>query len=449
MLTSCHIYKNYERPDSLPTEGLYRDPLQADAALQADDNLSFGNTPWRKVFTEAPLQNLIERALERNADIRSADLTIQQAEAALKTSKLAFLPNAALSPSGTIAKVQGFDLSKTYSLPISASWQIDAFGSLRNAKKQSEMTLYQTQAARQATQTAVITAVAKLYYTLQMLDAQLATTKETIAIWEENVRAMKAMKEAGMTTEAAVGQAEANLTELKASIPTLGDNIRASENALCILMHEAPHAVARDAFNADGFPASLATGVPLQLLENRPDVKAREMQLAYAFYGVNKARSAFYPNITLTGTFGWANNATGMVVNPAKWLAQGVASLVQPLFQRGQLTANLKISKLQQEQALIAFEQSLLKAGEEVSNALAEYQSSIAKAQLRQQEIASLTAARDNTRLLFNYNTGTSYLETLTAEQTLLQARLALISDKYTKVNAAIALYQALGGGRN
>ena len=441
LLASCRIYTNYERPDALPLEGLYRDQ-------QAPQEENFGFAPWREVFTEAPLQQLIQKALTQNADLRSADLTVQQAEAAFKTSKLAFLPNLALAPSGTIAKIQGFDASKIYQLPVSASWQIDAFGSLRNAKKQSEMTLYQTQAARQAVQTSIIAAVAKLYYTLQMLDAQLATTRETIVIWEENVRAMKVMKEAGMTTEAAVAQAEANLIELKASIPTLGDNIRATENALCTLLHETPHAIERTAFNADGFPATLATGVPLQLLENRPDVKAREMQLAYAFYGVNKARSAFYPNITLTGTFGWANNATGMVVNPAKWLAQGVASLVQPLFQRGQLTANLKISKLQQEQALLAFEQSLLSAGEEVSNALSEYQSALQKAELRQQEIVSLTSARDKTKLLFNYSVGTSYLETLTAEQTLLQARLALINDKYSKVNAAIALYQALGGGR-
>lgn len=448
LMSSCHLYSNYERPEALPTEGLYRDTTAVYAALESADTVSFGNKPWREVFTEPQLQALIQKALENNTDIRTAELTVQQAQAGLQTSRLAFLPQIAFSPQGTISKVESMPNSKTYSIPLQASWQIDAFGNLRNAKKQAEVTLWQTQAAKQATQTAIVAAVANMYYTLQMLDEQLSVTQQTIVLWEKNVAAMESMMEAGMTNGAAVAQAKANLSQIRTTVPTLRLNIRKTENSLCTLLHEAPHPIERAAFSASGFPPDMSAGVPLQLLSTRPDVKAAELQLAYCFYGVNKARSAFYPQITLSGQGGWSNSLGGMIVNPGKFLASGVASLVQPLFMKGQLRANLRVSKLQQEAAQLSFEQSLLNAGQEVSDALASYQAAIEQADNRKVQVEDLTVALERTQDLFRYTSGTSYLETLTAQQSLLQAQLSLISDKFEKVQAAISLYQALGGGR-
>ncbi len=447
MLSSCHIYSNYERPTNLPIDSLYRDTTSSYAVLESD-TINFGNMPWQEVFTDPLLQELIQKALDNNTDMRTADLTVQQAEAGLMSSRLAFLPSISFSPEGTLSKVQHADLTKTYTLPIQASWQVDIFGSLRNSKKQAQMTLLQSKAARQATRTSLIASVANMYYTLQMLDEQLTTTKETAILWEKNVKAMEAMKEAAMTNEAAVSQAKANYYEILTTIPELENSIRQTENSLCMLLHEAPHPIQRGTFSANAFPQELSAGVPIQLLSNRPDVKAAEMQLAYCFYGVNAARSAFYPQITLTGSAGWSNSLGGMITNPAQFLASGIASLVQPLFMRGQLRANLKISKAQMETAQLNFEQSLLNAGQEVSNALSAYQTAIRQAETRTLEVKELEKTVEKTDYLFKLGNETTYLETLTAQQNLLTAQLSLISDKFDKVQAVITLYQALGGGR-
>ena len=444
MLHSCHVYEKYERPDNLPTQGLYRNVNEANA-----DTVNFGNTPWREVFTDPLLQDLIQKALQQNTNMQEADLTILQAEQGYKVARLAFLPQLALSPQGTLTSWNFEKASQIYNIPVSASWQIDAFGSLRNAKKQSEMSLMQARIAKQAIQTSIIANVANLYYTLVMLDEQMRTTKNTLTLWQENVRTMEAMAEAGMTNYAAVAQAKANLMEISASVPTLEQNIQKTENALSVLLHEAPHSIARTAsLSSERFPAKMSLGVPVQLLTNRPDVRMAEYKLAYAFYGVQKAHSAFYPQITISGTAGWTNNSGMGLVNPGKILASAVGSIVQPLFMKGQLTANLKISKAQQEMAALDFEQSLLKAGQEVSDALTAYQTAISKAEFRKQEVEKVQEAMERTKELFKYTNTTSYLETLTAQQSLLSAQLSLINDNYTRVQAIINLYAALGGGR-
>lgn len=448
MLSSCHLYSNYERPQNIVSDSLYRDTTAVYAVL-ASDTTNFGNTPWQEVFTEPQLQQLINKALLQNSDIRTADLTIQQAEAALKVSRLAYLPALNFTPQGTISSFDGSKATKTYSIPIQASWQIDAFGSIRNQKKQYETQLEQSRAYKQVTRTSVIATVANLYYTLQMLDEQLATTKATIEIWKKNVDAMETMFQVGgLTNSAAVSQAKANLYQIESTVPTLEHSIASTENSLCLLLHEAPHPIERGAFNGDNFPKGLSTGVPMQLLSNRPDVKAAEMQLANAFYGVNVAKASFYPSITLSGSAGWTNSGGMGIVNPGKFLASAVGSLVQPLFNRGTLTANLKISKLKQEQAKISFEQALLNAGNEVSNALSNYQSYSDQEAALTKQVAELEKAVESTNFLFSHGNTTSYLETLTAQQSLLSAKLSLISDKFDKVQAAITLYQALGGGR-
>lgn len=448
LLSSCNIYSTYKRPDNLSTDSLYRDTT-ATYRVVASDTVNFGNTPWQEVFTDPRLQDLMNRALSQNTDMQVADLTIRQAEAGLMTSRLAFLPSLSFTPQGTVSTFDMGKATKTYSLPLQASWQIDAFGQLRNAKKQAEVSLMQAKVSKQAARTSIVSAVANMYYTLQMLDEQLKVTKATAEIWKKNVDAMEAMFQAGgITNSAAVSQTKANYYQILTTIPTLEQNIRETENSLCSLLHEAPHPIARNSFDSETFPTSLSAGVPMQLLSNRPDVRVAELQLATAFYATNQARSAFYPQITIGGNAGWTNSAGSAIINPPKFVASAVASLVQPLFMKGQLRANLKVAKAQQESAQLRFEQSLINAGVEVSNALGSYQSALQQELSRQKQVKELENAVAETEFLFSHGNTTTYLEKLTAQQSLLQAQLSLISDRFEKMQAAISLYQALGGGR-
>lgn len=448
LLTSCGLFKNYKRPEAFAnvTENIYRDTTSMTAVLETADTANFGNTPWREVFTDPKLQALIEKVLVSN-DMQKADMNIEKAKAYLTISKLAYIPSLVFAPSGELTSIDHSKAVQTYTLPISASWNIGSFGSIQNAKKYAKSNLFMAKAAKQATQTALIAAVAQMYYTLQMLDEQYATAFETSKLWEKNVEAMKAMKEAGMVNNAAVAQASANYHTLCATLPTLQNSIRQTENALCVLLAEAPHAIDRNAFGTYDFPESMQVGIPVQLLSNRPDVRIAEAQLAAAFYNVNIARSKFYPSITISGVAGWTNNV-GAVVNPGKLLLNAAASLAQPLFMNGQLVANLKVSKLDYEAAALDFHDAVLKAGAEVSNALSDFQTAHLQQQEREKQVQALETATEETLLLFQHSNTTTYLETLTAQQGLLSAKMSLITDKYNKLNAGINLYKALGGGR-
>ena len=448
LLTSCGLFKNYKRPEAFAnvTENIYRDTTSMTAVLETADTANFGNTPWREVFTDPKLQALIEKVLVSN-DMQKADMNIEKAKAYLTISKLAYIPSLVFAPSGELTSIDNSKAVQTYTLPISASWNIGSFGSLQNAKKYAKSNLFVAKTAKQATQTALIAAVAQMYYTLQMLDEQYTTAFETSKLWEKNVEAMKAMKEAGMVNNAAVAQASANYHTLCATLPTLQNSIRQTENALCVLLAEAPHAIDRNAFGTYDFPESMQVGIPVQLLSNRPDVRIAEAQLAAAFYNVNIARSKFYPSITISGVAGWTNNV-GAVVNPGKLLLNAAASLAQPLFMNGQLVANLKVSKLDYDAAALDFHDAVLKAGAEVSNALSDFQTAHLQQQEREKQVQALETATEETLLLFQHSNTTTYLETLTAQQGLLSARMSLITDKYNKLNAGINLYKALGGGR-
>lgn len=260
---------------------------------------------------------------------------------------------------------------------------------------------------------------------------------------------MIAMKEAGFynTTEAAVEQSRAAYAQVQASIPDIRSSIREVENSLCLLLGEPAHCIERSVLEEQQLPNEFSVGIPLQLLSNRPDVKAAEQALASAYYNTNVARSNFYPRITLSGSAGWTNSAGAAIVNPAKLLASAVASLTQPIFQNGANIAKLKIAKAQQEEAKIQFQTTLLNAGNEVSNALDMYQACTEKVNARNMQVNSAKNAADYTKELFNLGTST-YLEVLSAEQSYLSAQLSEVSDTFSRMQAVISLYQALGGGR-
>ncbi len=447
LLSSCHIYKAYDRPEDITTEGLYRDTALVNTAV-ANDTASFGNVPWREVFTDPQLQAYIEQALANNADLRTAMLSVESAQAALLSARLAYLPQLSLSPQGTLTNWnKGEMTTKTYNIPVSASWQIDLFGQILNPKRAAQVSLKQAQYNQQAVQTQLIANVANIYYTLLMLDRQLEITENTAEVLKDYVETMQAMYDYGNVNSAAIEQSRSAYAQVVASLSDLRQSLTETENAFCLILNEPAHAIERGVLENQVLPSEFSVGVPIQLLSNRPDVKAAEMALAACYYNTNSARAAFYPQITLSGTAGWTNSSGAGIVNPGKLLANLIGSLTQPLFYRGANIARLRQAKAQEEQAKIGFQTTLLNAGNEVSNALALYQNTVAKVNSRTMQVNSARKAAEDTKELFNLGTST-YLEVLTAQQSYLSAQLSEVSDTYSQMQAVINLYQALGGGR-
>lgn len=441
LLSSCGIYTNYQRSESLPVDSLYRDVPKV-----MQDTASLADLSWRELFTDPLLVKWIEAGLEKNSDLQIARLRTEEAQASLRASRLSFLPSVSLTPQGSLSSFGGAKPSKTYSLGGTAEWEIDAFGSLRNAKKGSHAAWEASRAYEQAVQTQLVATIAETYYSLLALDRKLAITRETARQWGENVRVMKALKRAGEKNDAAVAQAEASRLDAESAVLSLENQIHELENSFSTLIGIIPTAIERGNLLELSFKEELSVGVPVQLLGGRPDVRQAEWQLAQAFYATNEARSAFYPKITLSGSAGWTNNSGADIANPGDWLLSAVGSLVQPLFNKGRNIANLKIAKAQQQQAQITFAQKLLDAGAEVNNALTGWQTARKDAELNRRKVETLESAVRSTKLLMEHG-NTNYLEVLTAQQTLLQAQLAEVSDRYEEIQSVISLYHALGGG--
>ena len=440
LLSSCGIYTKYQPAETTP-DNLYGEEVAV------DDTTNFGNVNWRELFTDPQLQALIEQGLQNNTDLRSAQLQIEEAEAALMSAKLAFLPSFALSPQGTISSFDGGKATKTYTLPVTASWELDIFGRLRNAKQQAKALYAQSKDYQQAVRTQLIAGIANVYYTLLMLDEQLAISQQTEEAWKETVASTRALMDAGLANEAATSQMEAAYYSVQTSILDLKEQINQVENSLALLLAETPRRYERGKLADQRLPEDVAVGVPMQMLSNRPDVRAAERSLEQAFYATNQARAAFYPSIVLSGSAGWTNSAGSMIVNPGKFLASAVGSLTQPLFNKGQIIAQYRIAKAQQEEASLSFQQALLNAGSEVNDALVACQTSKAKTLLFEKQIQSLEKALESTSLLMEHGT-TTYLEVLTARQSLLSAQLSQTANRFTEIQSVINLYQALGGGR-
>lgn len=441
LFTACGIYKPYSRPEDIRTDGLFGD-------IEATDTASLADLTWQEVFTDPQLQELIRLGLANNTDLLAAQLRVEEAKATLSSARLAYLPMFNFAPQGAISSFDNKNTSKTYNIPLTASWEIDIFNGLTNAKRRAKALYAQSQEYEQAVKTQLIANIANLYYTLLMLDSQYAVSVETADKWRESVRTMRALKEAGMANEAGVAQYEANSLAIDASLHDLEYSIREMENTLTSLLGETPHTIVRGQLESQQLPEELLVGVPVQLLANRPDVRAAELALTSAYYATASARSALYPKITLSGTAGWTNSAGAMIVNPGKLLLSAAGSLVLPIFNARAGRAQVKIAKAEQETAKLNFQQTLLNAGAEVNDALMQCQTARAKVVLRQQQIEALERAEVSTELLMRHSP-TTYLEVLTARQSLLSARLSQISDRFDEIQGIVTLYQALGGGRD
>ena len=399
---------------------------------------------WRQVFTEPQLVSLIETALERNADLRTANLNVVQAEAQLKAARLAFLPSLTVGAEGQLSKTKGQPTQKTYNIPVTMQWEVDLAGRLRGEKRAAVANYWSTAETEQAVRLQLIAAVATHYYTLAMMDEQLAVTRENISNAKQTVEVMQTLKEVGIQNEAAVSAARATWLNVAAQEKTLLQQIQTTENAIRVLVGKQLESIGRTGFGNAGVSMNDSATYQLEALANRPDVKAAEYALKAQTAQVDVARAAFYPQLTISASLGWTN-LVGEVVNPGQILLSAIGSLVQPLFNKGQNRANLRIAKAQQEQALVTFNQALLVAGTELNDALTACRLSSERLALRQQEVAAAERAYEVSKEVMQ-NSSTTYLEVLTAQQSLLQSRLTLTTDRFDLIQGRINLFKALGG---
>lgn len=448
LLSSCGLYNKYERPE-VNTTGLIRDVASDIDTLAVQDTASFGNLPWRQVFTDPQLQALIEQGLEKNADLQNAALTVEMYETMLKAAKLAFLPAVQFGSNngmGTISTLHTDPsvTTKAYTLPVSASWTIDLFGNILSQKRSTQMKLLGMKDYQMAVRAQIVSGIANCYYTLLMLDEQLAIVNEMSRMSKDTWEMMKLQYQLGRVRSTGVQSAEAAYLSTQTSANDFRRQIRATENALSLLIGQAGQQIPRSTLAQQSLPTEFSAGVGIQLLQNRPDVHNAEMQLAACFHDVQTARSQFYPSISI-GATGAFTNSNGQM-NPGKWLTTLFGNLTQPIFARGALIANLKVSQIKYEQAFNTWQKAILSAGNEVSNALVSYNAYDANAAIEAERVAVLTKNVEDTQALYR-SSGSSYLEVLTAEQQLLNAQLSLVTDNFNKMQAVVSLYTALGGG--
>lgn len=442
-LTGCKsLYGTYKRPE-VKTDGLVRDPVNDQTTLEGAND--FGQLPWRDVFTDPNLQAIIEKALTNNPDLLNAALNIDIAEQQLGAAKLAFLPSLAFAPQGTITHFGSHvEATKSYTLPLASSWEIDLFGNLRNAKKAAQMAMIQMQDYKVAVQTKLICNVANLYYTLLMLDRQNKIVTDMATLTKSTWDMMQLQMDYGRARSTSVQSAQSAYYGVQARATDIKKQTREVENSLSLLMGEPVHGIARGTLDNQKLPSNFSGGIGVEILSNRADVHANEMALAKCFYNVNQARARFYPSLSITASGGWSNG-NGMV-NPAKLLFNAIGKLTQPIFMQGKLRAGLRVAEDQYKIAYNKWQNSVLTAGSEVSNALVAYNAAEEKDVLYTKQIEILKKNVEQTQMLYNQSSS-SYLEVITAQQNLLNAEISQVQDQFSKLQAIVNLYYALGGG--
>ena len=454
-LMSCShgkgLWARYERPEKLLDSVATSSTLRDAAAIEGVDSTGFGDVKWQEVFTDPQLRDLIQLGLEQNVDIFAASANIQKMEAALKAARLAFLPQVVFSPSGTLSKIVSGsnkgDWNKSYAMPISASWTVDVFGSILATKRGAEVNLEMMKDYKHVTRSKVICGIANCYYTLLMLDRQLEILVNMESLTAETYRMMQLQKELRGAKETSVASSKAANLSVQAQIVDMKRQIREVENTLCNLIGMQAQSISRGKLEDQSLPENFATGIAVNMLSARPDVHAAEMSLASCFYDVKKAQAALYPSITISATGSYTNSLGAAISNPGRFMANFVGGLTQPIFMNGRLRAQLKVAKLSYEVAEKEWVQSILEAGAEISNCLVEYNSSKEKSEIEKQQVEALTKSVAYTMMLYKMGSST-YLEVISAQHALLNAKISLVTDDFNKMQAVVNLYSALGGGK-
>ena len=404
---------------------------------------------WREVFTEPRLAALIDEALAHNSNLQMAHLQVEAARAVLRSAKGELFPAVGLTATKSNSRFKNSDFTSTssgYNLGAEASWEIDAFGRMRNAKRAAAATVEQQMAYEQAVRTELIATVATAYYQLEMYDAQIADTRSIIGSWEESIATQKVLLEVGEATSDDVDQAEAAKLEAEKTLEELSMQLRQAENALCDVLGRPCQHIERDSLSKSCLVIDSVPAISIQTLARRPDVRQAEAELKAAFYATNEARAALYPSLSLSGSMGWTNDV-GEIVSPAGLLMSALGSLTQPLFAGGRLRAEVQRTKAEQEAAKVAFRQTVLEAGREVNDIMATEQYARRAITLSEQQVEKLSHIADASKVRMHYDEDVNYLQVLLARQTLLEARLQLLALRYEMIDAHIQLYKALGGG--
>lgn len=447
--SSCFVGREYERPD-MPTEALYRSDHLKDSLSLFADSSSIAKTSWRELFTDTVLQNYIEVALENNLDIRKAIQSIYAAESYLQLGKASFGPsaNASLNYGFTHnPKASQFGDVNNFNLGADLSWEIDIWGKIRSQKKAYEAAYLQTLEAHNGVKTRLIANMARTYYQLISLDDQIHIAERNLAARDSSLMTTKALMQAGQLTAVAIKQTEAQVFEAENILLNLKNQRRTIENTFCLLMSEAPHAISRgDSLDQQVINTPLVIGVPAKLLVNRPDVRQSEYALLQALELTNVAKSNFYPSLVLTAGAGFQATDIKNWLTPEGIFATIAGGLLQPIINKRQIKTAYEVAQTKEQQAFINYEQSLLIAGQEVSDALYNYQTQEQAMNLQEQQVASLRKAVDYSQQLL-VNGLANYLEVLTAQQNVLQTELSLSNTRYQRLAAMITLYEALGGG--
>lgn len=441
MWHSCKIMHKYKR-DHVVDDKLYRD-------VETKDTTSIADVPWKQVFTDPKLQALIEEGIHNNLDLKVAVARINQAEANYNQSIANFFPTLTATSTAAFQRLSPAQIGRpqVFQAYLASSWEIGIWGKLRGTKRAALAALLASDAYKRAVQTQLIADITTNYYLLLAYDEQLSVTLQTVKNREDDVETMKALKESDVVTGAAVVQSEANRYSAEVTIPDLKQNIRVTENSISVLLGRDPGAVQRDSLSHQVITSDLRTGVPAQLLANRPDVQQAEYNLRYYFELTNVARAYFYPSLTITAQGGFSNSNLALLFTPASVFGNLIAGIAQPIFNKGLNLQRLNVAKAQQEEYLATFRKTILTAGSEVSNALSNYQAASDKITIRTQQISFLQKSVDYTKELLKYTANTNYTDVLTSEQNLLSAQLNGINDRLQQLQSVVELYRSLGGG--
>ncbi|MCR9228199.1 MAG: TolC family protein [Flavobacteriaceae bacterium] len=447
LLQSCFVAKNYSRPE-VETENLYRtDNLPQDSVSMAD-------VSWTDLFKDEQLKSYIQEGLDNNIDVRIALQNVVAAEAYLKQGKAGYYPTLSGTASFTRTKNSrnsqfgSFFTSalEQYELSGSLSWEADIWGKIRSNKRAFGAAYLQNVTAHQAVKTQLVANIATSYYQLLALDKQLEVAKQTLESRKNSLETTEALKDAGQVTEVAVKQTQAQVHTTEIIVIDLENNIKLLENAFSILLGEGPQNIQRTTLDDQTIETELRTGVPYQLLANRPDVMQAEYGLINAFELTNVAKSSLYPSLSLSASGGFQSLELDNWLDASSLFSNLVGSLTQPIFNGRRLRTQMEVAKVQQEQAFLSYKQALLTAGREVSDALYSYDAETQKLEARSKELEAYAAAEDYSEELLN-NGLANYLEVLTARQNALNSELNYVNTQYAQLSSIVELYRALGGG--
>ncbi len=443
LLFSCNTSRHYQRNLS-STDDLYGN-IEASTTNLANEN-------WQNLFNDPVLDSLIAEGLRNNLDLKAAIQRVVATEAYFNQSKAALAPSLAAQAGHTYvhnsesAYPNGPRDYNGSQIKLQSSWEIDFWGKLNSAKKAAYANYLATDAAHKALQTRLISNIALVYYNLLALDAKLLITQETVQNNIDLVETIKVLKDHGNVTGAAVVQSEATRYATEVTIPDIEQQIRETENTLCLLLGRTPGTIERGKLEEQKAHEMLSVGVPSELLDNRPDVMQAEYNVISAYEMANNAKAYFYPSVTLTANAGLESLDLGDLFDPASFAANIVGGLVQPIFNKRLNKTRLEVAQAQQEEALLNFKSTLLNAGAEVTDALSQYDAAEQKIELRTKQLAALEKSVDYTKELLTYGSAT-YTEVLIAQQSLLNAQLNNVNDHIQQLSAVVSLYRALGGG--